>query len=118
MPRIRPPPPPPPPPPVDDYLSSDSFTIAQLTANDPSGSSFKGVTDATGHLLINATGHLTTLGIADGITSDGHGDYTLTNPNLVIQEAIKLSNNTLSYTNIWHPGSAPLPVHVGQELSG
>src|SRR6266567_154179 len=109
--------PPPPPPPVDDYLTSDSFTIAELTANDPSGS-FKGVTDASGHLLINATGHLTTLGIADGITSDGHGDFTLTNPDLVIQEAIKLSNNTLSYTNIWHPGSAPLPVHVGQELSG
>ncbi len=54
MPRIRPPPPPPPPPPTDDYLSSDSFTIAQLTANDPSGSSFKGVTDSTGQLLINS----------------------------------------------------------------
>jgi hypothetical protein len=100
--------PPPPPPPVDDYLTSDSFTIAELTANDPTASSFKGVTDASGHLLINATGHLTTLGIADGITSDGHGDYTLTNPNLVIQEEIKLSNGTIAFTNIWHPGEAEL----------
>jgi hypothetical protein len=103
IPKIKPPPPPP--PPTDDYLNSDSFTLAQLTASDPSGSSLKGVTDSTGHLLINSTGHLTTLGIADGITSDGQGDFTLSNPDLVIQEAIKSSDRTVSYTNIYHHGS-------------